>query len=97
MTNDRTRARQDRLRSNAAGPHGAPRSRSEERRLAIQEAADAAEHEAEFQAVYGTRFVCSCGEVSGYYTSLRAAGEAHDAHKAGDDHYGVTPGTTPSH
>ncbi len=97
MTDPRTRARQDRLRSNAAGPHGTGKRPELDDVAAISEALDATDHEAAFEAVYGTRFRCSCGEVSGYYTSLRAAGEAHDAHKAGDDHYGKAGGTEPSH
>ncbi len=59
MTDPRTRARQDRLRSNAAGPHGS--GKRPEPTLADELAAE------------------------------------DDAHKAGNAHWGTTPGTDPSH
>ncbi len=55
------------------------------------------DHAASFETDYGTRFRCSCGKVSGYYTSRQAAEEAHDDHAYGDDSYGRTPGTSPDH
>ena len=39
-------------------------------------------HEPTYEADYGVRFVCSCGEVSRYYTSRAAAAEAHGYHVA---------------
>ncbi len=44
---------------------------------------------------YGTRFRCSCGEVSGYMTSRAAAEVAHGLHAAGEDYRGKRGGTEP--
>jgi hypothetical protein len=107
-TNPRVAAVQGRRRSNAATPHGTGRRPALDVRQAIAEDSDDfpapgpmgacdPEHAATYEQDYSTRFRCSCGKVSGYYTSRQAAEEAHDDHAYGDDSYVRTPGTTPDH
>lgn len=56
------------------------------RGTALDREAAGAEHVATYDTDYGTRFLCSCGEVSPYWSSRKAAEEAHAAHAAGNDH-----------
>lgn len=89
MTTDpRTNRVQGLRRSNAAGPHKTTRYllQAEDAAKAIEEAevelytTRLQQHRVTFQPDYGVRFVCSCGEVSPYYTSKDAARMAHADH-----------------
>lgn len=91
---DLVRATQGRRRSNAAGPHGTGRRPATDLAQAL---ADEVDHEVAYEPAYGTRFRCACGEVSGYFTSLRADQDAHEAHRAGKDYSSRPAATEPDH